>query len=133
MLLLRWVGGSRREVAFATTVAAFGGLSVFASVTAFVFLLRMQDLKVDPSARHVALVSSGIEEAAMFWAGALGVLSVRKKSREETSEADGEETEMKGLVIKVEKRWSVTVEIVEAWGRGWKDPWAAGSTELSVS
>lgn len=136
LLLLHWVGGKRREVAFAMSIAGFGLLTVTASVIAFVFLLQMQVLKIDLNARHIALISSAVEEAAMFWAGAAGVLSVRKKRREEADSGRGEEEEvleMKGLVIEVEKRWSVTVEIVEAWGHGWKDPWAARSAESSVS
>ena len=137
LLLLHWVGGKRREVAFAMSIAGFGLLTVIASVIAFVFLLRMQVLKVDLNARHIALISSAVEEAAMFWAGAAGVLSVRKKRREEADggreEEEEEVLEMKGLVIEVEKRWSVTVEIVEAWGHGWKDPWAARRAESSVS
>jgi hypothetical protein len=124
MLLLRSVGWGQQEVAFALSILGVGVASVAASAVSFVLLLRMQVYALDPRAKHASILSVMVDQCVLFSAACLGVLRFR---RMKTRVKEEEELELgasaSGLVIEVETSWSVKVEMVEAWGHGWKDPW----------
>jgi hypothetical protein len=124
MLLLRSVGLGRREVAFAVSILGVGAASVAASAVSFVLLLRMQVYMLDPAAKHASILSVMVDQCVLFSAACLGVLRFRRMKRaKEEEELELGANSRTGLVIEVERSWSVKVEMVEAWGHGWKDPW----------
>jgi hypothetical protein len=127
MVLLRWVPGRRGgEVAFALSTSGFGAVSVVASIVTFHYMLRMSVISLDPSLKHAATLSVLADQNAVFWAACLSVFRVRGRRKESEEVAAAATAQGKGLVIKVENRFSVTVEIVSEWGHDWKDPWERG-------
>jgi len=125
MVLLRWVPGMRGgEVAFALSTLGFGAGSVVCSIITFHFILRTSVLSTDPCIKHAATLTILADQSAVFWAATLSAFRVRGRRKEAAGAGDGN-----GLVIEVESRFSVTVEIVSEWGHDWKDPWESGRLE----
>ncbi|KAA8896059.1 hypothetical protein FN846DRAFT_293711 [Sphaerosporella brunnea] len=130
MLLLRSVGSGRPEAAFALSILGVGLLSIVASIATFVTLLRMRVYMLDLSVKHAAVLSTQADQCVLFTAACVSVFRFRymnaatamKRSPSQV-EALEMSTNPPGLVIEVERSWSITVEIVEAWGHGWRDPW----------
>lgn len=120
MLLFRAPSRLRGELGFALSILGFGIVSVIASVVAFAMLLRMGNNQTSPTARHMTVLSSVIDQNAIFCGVCLNVVRVWRRGMDMAAVEDH------GLVIKVEQRWSVHVDIVERWGYGWKDPWEQG-------
>ncbi|KAF8243711.1 hypothetical protein K440DRAFT_611663, partial [Wilcoxina mikolae CBS 423.85] len=86
----------------------------------------MSVISLDPCLKHAATLSVLADQNAVFWAACLSVFRVRGRRKEPEEVAAAAATQGKGLVIKVESRFSVTVEIVSEWGHDWKDPWERG-------
>lgn len=123
MVLLRWIPGGTKEAAFAFSVMGFGAVAILASSIAYLCIVKLQTLSLDPNLKHSAVIGIVADQNAIFWAASMSVFRVRRLVKEEPSpRPDGG----KSLVIKVEKRYSVTVEIVREWGHGWNDPWERG-------
>ncbi|KAF8249246.1 hypothetical protein K440DRAFT_215588 [Wilcoxina mikolae CBS 423.85] len=118
-LLLTRIAWTKKEATFAISTLILGFCSVMASIVAFLTLLKMGKSPINRSARHAAVLASGADQNAIFWAACLSVLRLTRRNR---SDAGGEGSQGK-LVITVERRWSVQVDIVEEWGQDWNDPW----------
>ncbi|KAI5782309.1 hypothetical protein FPQ18DRAFT_360688 [Pyronema domesticum] len=121
-LLLTRIKWKRREVMFALTTLFFGSISVLASTLSFVTVLRLAEHPNNKFARHASVLSAAADQNAIFWAACLSVLRLTRRESRKVPE-DDEAGSKGGLVIKVERRFSVQVDIVEAWGHDWTDPW----------
>ncbi|KAI5819642.1 hypothetical protein BZA77DRAFT_303139 [Pyronema omphalodes] len=126
-LLLPRVNWKKREVIFALTTLFFGSISVLASTLSFLTVLKLSRHPNNKFARHASILSAAADQNAIFWAACLSVLRLtRREICRKGDNEDDEEVENKeggGLVIRVERRFSVQVDIVEAWGHDWTDPW----------
>lgn len=125
----------RGERAFAFTMLAFGGASVAASAVAFAMLLHMEQHQASATARHLTVITGVVDQNAIFCGVCLNVIRVWRAERPRPPPpppADAA-SEKRGLVIRVERRWSVHVDIVDRWGYGWKDPWEAGRDSAALA
>ena len=121
-VLLGQVEMRRRELAFAFSTFGFGIVSIAASAASYIMVMRISKNPLDPNARHATLVGAIGDQNTIFLAACVSVMKISRKPRDATGE---DSSGTKGLVIKVERRYSVRVEIVEKWGYGWRDPWEA--------
>jgi len=120
-ILLTRIAWTKKEATFAMTTMILGFASVMASIVAFLAVLRMAKSPNSRSRRHAAVLAAGLDQNAIFWAACLSVLRLSKRDRSSTG--SGGEASKGRLEITVERRWSVQVDIVEAWGQEWRDPW----------
>ena len=134
LVAMRWGGRG----AFAVSVLGLGAVSVIASCVAFVCLVNLRPKGVDPRARHAIIISSQADQNALFMAACLSVLRVRRGKQQQQLEGESGMSQArveiqrgKGLIIQVERRFSLTIDFVEAWPVHWKDPWvgARGSVQ----
>lgn len=122
-ILLSQVELRNRELAFAFSTLGFGLISITASVISYILLVRITKNPLDSIARHATLFAAAGDQNAIFLAACLSGMRISRNPRELGHEGSASTVDIKGLVIKVERRWSVRVEIVERWGYGWRDPW----------
>ena len=127
VLLIARVPTARRtgELAFALSSLAFGLVSVIASSLSYAAMQWMNGSSLTGGARHATVITALLDQNGIFLGACLNVIRVWKK-HDDRENADVE-VDTKGLVIQVERRWSVHVEIVDSWGHGWRDPWEHGS------
>lgn len=135
LLLYRVPARRSGELAFALSSLSFGIISVAASAAAFASLVWMMQERhaLLGGARHATMISLVADQNAIFLGACLNVIRIWKNR--DGDDLEGHDTELttttttrtevetKGLVIEVERRWSVHVDIVESWGHGWRDPW----------
>ena len=138
IILLRWVHAvGPSEILFALTVLAFGLVSVAAAAIALFTMMRMNLHDLNAEQRHGTVLANMADMSTIFWAGCLGVMRLRRggrdgalhrpgqKGAETISEIEmqedesrrGSSTNLNGLVIEVERNFSVKVEIVDTWGQ----------------
>ncbi|TGZ80279.1 hypothetical protein EX30DRAFT_55643 [Ascodesmis nigricans] len=138
IILLRWVHSvGASEVIFALTVLGFGIVSVTAAAIALYTILKMDVMELNAADRHGTVLANMADLSTIFWAGCLGVMRFRRRNKtglphvhgqkgvetiseiemQEDESRRGSSTNLNGLVIEVERSYSVKVEIVDAWGQ----------------
>lgn len=121
-VLLRRIPGGTKEAVFAFSVMGFGALTIFASSITYLYVVRIQTLGSDPNLKHSAVLGMVADQHSVFWAASLSAFQVRRLMGEELPPRPPQSDDGEALVIKAEKRCSVTVEIVSEWGHGVREP-----------
>ena len=112
-VLLRRIPGGTKEAVFAFSVMGFGALTILASSITYLYAVKIQILSSDQNVKHSAVLGMVADQHSVFWAASLSVFQVRRLV--ELSAGPPQSDDGEALVIKVEKRCSVTVEIVSEW------------------
>jgi len=125
LLLIRKVQRDTAQMAFAVSILGFGLISIATTTAGYLVMKDMPIMKmIQAESRHNVITCSIADQTAIFLAASLGVLRFRRanvqtdRKENEVEMVGDSDVSARGLVIEVEQSYSVSVEIVDAWGQG---------------